>query len=111
MAARSRFLPETRYDKKDDLTLTRSNTNSILGRWKLFRRRRVVLALVAVWLLYLFFKNMPTDVPPVSERYDRRYGRLRPEVPGQEEWQSQDERRDPTAETFLVETFLPCDSG
>ena len=34
------------------------------------RKKRVALALIALLLLYLFFKNIPTDLGPVSERYD-----------------------------------------
>lgn len=41
-----------------------------------FRRRRILLALLTVWLLYVFFKNMPTDLVPVNQRLDSRYGRL-----------------------------------
>ncbi|OCT45262.1 hypothetical protein CLCR_05613 [Cladophialophora carrionii] len=78
MAARSRFHTEGRdHDRPESFTLRRSNIyNLLVGRWKSFRRRRIILVLLAGWLLYLFFKHMPTDLPPVSERYDRRYGRL-----------------------------------
>lgn len=41
-----------------------------------FRRRRVILGLLTIWLLYVFVKNMPTDLLPVSQRFDTRYGRL-----------------------------------
>lgn len=93
MAARSRFLSESRnHDKNHAFTLTRMNSHSIFGRWTFFRRRRVVLALLAIWLLYLFFKHMPTDVPPISERYDRRYGRLHPGRPDSPAWQSPGDR-------------------
>ncbi|KAI9821788.1 MAG: hypothetical protein M1827_002369 [Pycnora praestabilis] len=37
-----------------------------------FRRRRIFPALIAVALLYLFFRNIPTDLPPASRRYDSR---------------------------------------
>lgn len=40
------------------------------------RKRRVVLGVLLVWLLYTFFKNMPTDLPSMNERTDSRYGRL-----------------------------------
>ena len=40
------------------------------------RRRRVVYGLVAVLIFYLFVKNIPTDLGPVSQRFDTR-------VPGQ----------------------------
>lgn len=86
MAARSRFHPDTTgkdHDRSETFSLRRSSTyTKLAGRWKTFRRRRIILALVAGWLLYLFFKHMPTDLPPESERYDRRYGRLRGGPPG-----------------------------
>ena len=40
------------------------------------RRRRAFVALLALIGLYLFFKNIPTDLQPMSKRYDIR-------VPGQ----------------------------
>jgi hypothetical protein len=91
MAARSRFHPEGKdHDRPGSFALRRSNTyNLLVGRWKSFRRRRIVFALLAGWLLYLFFKHMPTDLPPVSERYDRRYGRLGGGRPGAHESESQ----------------------
>ncbi|EXJ84386.1 hypothetical protein A1O3_05053 [Capronia epimyces CBS 606.96] len=95
MAARSRILPEGRdHDKKDGFAPRRSNPRSFLTRSIPFRRRRVILVLVAVWLLYLFFKNMPTDLPPASQRYDRRYGRLHPGLPGPSAWQPEGQHVD-----------------
>lgn len=90
MAARSRYLPDTRsHDKKDDFTPSRSNPRAIHGPWKSFRRRRVLFIIFALCLLYLFFKYMPTDVPPVSQRFDRRYGRLHQGLPSQHPEESQ----------------------
>ncbi|EXJ56005.1 hypothetical protein A1O7_08936 [Cladophialophora yegresii CBS 114405] len=91
MAARSRFHPEGKdHDRPESFTLRRSNTyNLLVGRWKSFRRRRIILVLLLGWLLYLFFKHMPTDLPPVSERYDRRYGRLGGGAPDAHESESQ----------------------
>ncbi|KAL2853217.1 armadillo-type protein [Aspergillus pseudoustus] len=40
--------------------------------WKRPRRRRILLTLVVVYLLYLFFKNMPTDLPSARERMKSR---------------------------------------
>ncbi|KAK2792734.1 hypothetical protein FQN52_002796 [Onygenales sp. PD_12] len=37
--------------------------------WKMPRRRRILLAFAGLWLLYLFFKNMPTDLAPAPERF------------------------------------------
>ncbi|OAP62677.1 hypothetical protein AYL99_01904 [Fonsecaea erecta] len=92
MAARSRFHSESRsHEHPETFTLRRSKTyNALVGRWKSFRRRRIILVLLAAWLLYLFFKHMPTDLPPVSERYDHRYGRLHPGLRGPQGGGSQD---------------------
>lgn len=49
--------------------------------WRLRRRRRVLLFLVGAYLLYLFFKNMPTDLRPAVERYDPRFAKPRPVQP------------------------------
>ncbi|KAK5059772.1 hypothetical protein LTR84_009655 [Exophiala bonariae] len=85
MAARSRTTPDHRlHGKKHDsdaaasISTSSSSSISLFRPLKLLRRRRVVLALVTLWLLYLFFKNMPTDVPTVGQRYDPRFGRLTP---------------------------------
>ncbi|KAL3451954.1 armadillo-type protein [Aspergillus insuetus] len=40
--------------------------------WKRPRRRRILLALVMLYLAYLFFKNMPTDLPSARERMKSR---------------------------------------
>jgi hypothetical protein len=45
--------------------------------WRLRRRRRVLLFIVGAYLLYLFFKNMPTDLRPAVERYDPRIANTR----------------------------------
>lgn len=42
-------------------------------------RRRILLALVSVYFLYLFFKNMPTDLAPAPERFGPHLSRLQPE--------------------------------
>ncbi|KAJ9604402.1 hypothetical protein H2200_011236 [Cladophialophora chaetospira] len=84
MAARSRFHTEGKdHDRPEGFTLRRSKTYTLLvNRWKSFRRRRIVFVLLAASLLYLFFKHMPTDVTPVSKRYDSRYGPLGGGRPG-----------------------------
>jgi len=67
--------------KKHDLRRSpgRSTASSMLRFWGNLRRRRIILGLVAAWLLYIFFKNLPTDVPPVRRRnYDSTY---RPQQP------------------------------
>jgi len=81
MAARGRFLTGADdHGKKDGFgpPPRRTGAGLILLSLRSVRRRRVALGLLAVWLLYLFIKNIPTDLPPVSERYDVRYGRLQP---------------------------------
>ncbi|KIW20949.1 hypothetical protein PV08_01528 [Exophiala spinifera] len=91
MAARSRHLPEIKaHDKKDGFVPARPHSSKLVS-WKSFRRRRVILAIVVIWLLYLFFKNIPTDLPPVSERYDSRFGRLTPGLQQQQAWQRQEQ--------------------
>lgn len=87
MAARSRSNPDSRlhvHGKKHDFVPVASTSASIslLRPLKSLRRRRVFLALLTLWLLYLFFKHMPTDVPSVGQRYDPRYGRLSPSLAG-----------------------------
>ena len=44
---------------------------------KLPRPRRLLLIVVGLYLLYLFFKNMPTDLAPAVERYDPELARAR----------------------------------
>lgn len=56
--------------KKDDDHKRRSDREHLWhskSQWRL-PRRRSLLVLVALYLLYLFFKNMPTDLTPVRER-------------------------------------------
>jgi hypothetical protein len=64
------------FSRKDDT----SRLSSMLHTLVAVRKRRIILSLLAIWLLYLFIKNIPTDVPPVSERIDPRFGRLRPQA-------------------------------
>ncbi|KAL4887494.1 armadillo-type protein [Aspergillus karnatakaensis] len=37
--------------------------------WKLPRRRRILIVAIILYLLYIFFKNMPTDIPPARDRW------------------------------------------
>jgi hypothetical protein len=59
-----------------------SRLQSMLHNLIAVRKRRVILILLAAWLLYLFVKNIPTDLPPVAQRVDR-YGQLRPGPPSE----------------------------
>ncbi|KAL5002113.1 hypothetical protein BDV10DRAFT_130514 [Aspergillus recurvatus] len=36
--------------------------------WKHPRRRRILLIPTIIYLFYVFFKNMPTDIPPARDR-------------------------------------------
>jgi hypothetical protein len=47
--------------------------NPTLRKWRL-RRKRVLIGILALYLLYLFVRYIPTDLPPVSERIDNRFG-------------------------------------
>jgi hypothetical protein len=85
MAARSRLNPDSRlHGNRHDFAPAASTSTSVslLRPLKSLRRRRVFLALLTLWLLYLFFKHMPTDVPAVNQRYDPRFGRLSPGLAG-----------------------------
>ena len=46
---------------------------STLRGWRP-RRKRVLFGILVAYLLYLFVKYIPTDVPPVSKRIDTRFG-------------------------------------
>ncbi|RVX70711.1 hypothetical protein B0A52_05361 [Exophiala mesophila] len=81
MSARSRFIPDARpsEDKRHASFIPRSrDRRSLLHPLRSFRRKRLILVIVAIWLLYLFFKHMPTNVPTAAQRYDARFGGLHP---------------------------------
>jgi hypothetical protein len=65
--------------KYDDYRLgaSRVNANTLpsLPTWRFPRRRRLLLGIVGIYLLYLFFKNMPSDLQPAMERYDPRFAK------------------------------------
>ncbi|CAG7997309.1 unnamed protein product [Penicillium olsonii] len=46
----------------------------------IFRPHRIIFALIALIILYEFFKNMPTDLAPAVERYDPGMAKLRAET-------------------------------
>lgn len=63
--------------KKDDDH--RPQTKVLLrpqNQWKIPLPRRLVVTLASLGLLYLFFKNMPTDLPTAAERYNPELARL-----------------------------------
>ncbi|KAH8705114.1 hypothetical protein BGW36DRAFT_421686 [Talaromyces proteolyticus] len=49
-----------------------------LFTWRPRRRRRLLLFIVGAYLLYLFYKNIPTDLRPAVERYDPRFAKPQP---------------------------------
>ncbi|GKZ18102.1 hypothetical protein AbraIFM66951_004670 [Aspergillus brasiliensis] len=71
-ASRRPFLADEELGKKDDDHRFRTaNTQPWRSKqWKPPRPRRFVLGIVALYLLYLFFKNMPTDLAPAPERFN-----------------------------------------
>ncbi|KKA22247.1 Uncharacterized protein T310_3718 [Rasamsonia emersonii CBS 393.64] len=83
--SRRAFVADEELGKKDD------DRRPVPGRvkapslptWRFPRRRRLLLILIGVYLLYLFFKHMPTDLPPAIERYDPRF------ATGQSGWSTQ----------------------
>lgn len=81
MSARSRFIPDARTseDKRHASFIPRSRERrSLLHSLRYFRRKRLILVVLATWLLYLFFKHMPTDLPTPAQRHDARFGGLHP---------------------------------
>lgn len=61
--------------KNDDHRPNASTRPQKMFNWRRARRGRVFVGIVAVAILYVFFKNIPTDVPPVSQRKDLRFER------------------------------------
>ena len=79
-------LHESARKKNDDRAQTRSRwIPSTLGALYNIRKRRILLAVLCIWLLYEFVKHIPTDVLPVAQRVDSRYGRLGVPVFGEDE--------------------------
>ncbi|GLA80524.1 hypothetical protein AtubIFM56815_001348 [Aspergillus tubingensis] len=66
------FLADEELGKKDDDHQSRTVHSQPWRskQWKPPRPRRFVLGIVALYLLYLFFKNMPTDLAPAPERFN-----------------------------------------
>ncbi|PGH14111.1 hypothetical protein AJ79_03228 [Helicocarpus griseus UAMH5409] len=63
-----------KYDDRDHPRPRRSSQfgppSSSSSSWKFPRRRRLLLSIISIWILYLFFKNMPTDLSPATERFN-----------------------------------------
>src|SRR5207248_125934 len=68
------FVDDEELGKKDDDH--RPTEGAMVGstsrKWRP-RRRRILIGIIALYLLYLFVKYIPTDVPPVSKRIDTRF--------------------------------------
>ncbi|KAL4821325.1 armadillo-type protein [Aspergillus spinulosporus] len=64
------FLADEELGKKDDDHRPKYHPDQRWQPkpWKLPRRRRVLLIPVILYLFYVFFKNMPTDIPPARDR-------------------------------------------
>ncbi|RAL00927.1 uncharacterized protein BO80DRAFT_425322 [Aspergillus ibericus CBS 121593] len=79
LPSRRPFLADEELGKKDDDHRVRpSHTQQWRPKqWKPPRPRRLLLGLVALYLLYLFFKNMPTDLPPAPERFNPAFAQAR----------------------------------
>lgn len=63
-----RFTGDEELGKKDDdHRPTQWGARSSAGKaWKGPRRRRIIFGIIGIYLVYLFFKNMPTDLPKVA---------------------------------------------
>lgn len=61
--------------KNDDHRPNGFTVSPNMFRWRRVRRGRLAVGVVSVIVLYIFFKNIPTDVPPVGQRKDLRFER------------------------------------
>lgn len=64
------FLADEELGKKDDDHRPRISPDQQWHptQWKPLRRRRLLLLPVILYLIYIFFKNIPTDLGPLSQR-------------------------------------------
>ncbi|KNG85345.1 hypothetical protein ANOM_006324 [Aspergillus nomiae NRRL 13137] len=64
------FLADEELGKKDDDHRPRKPSHFWRSskQWKPPRLRRIVLGVAALYMLYVFFRNMPTDLSPAPER-------------------------------------------
>lgn len=74
MRLSGRVLADEEIGKKDDDHQKRTARSKVTAgpSWRLPRRRRILLVLAGIYFIYLFIKNMPTDLPPASERFGPR---------------------------------------
>ncbi|KAF7591239.1 hypothetical protein BBP40_001844 [Aspergillus hancockii] len=67
------FLADEELGKKDDDHRPQKRKHHLWRsskQWKLPRPRRFLLGIIVLYLLYVFFKNMPTDLSPATERFN-----------------------------------------
>ncbi|RHZ64697.1 uncharacterized protein CDV56_104795 [Aspergillus thermomutatus] len=71
LPSKSPYLADEELGKKDDDHRPRTGRNPLwrAKQWRAPRPRRLIIGIIVFYLLYLFFKNMPTDVPPAVERF------------------------------------------
>ncbi|KAF7128737.1 hypothetical protein CNMCM5793_003588 [Aspergillus hiratsukae] len=64
------YLADEELGKKDDDHRPRTGQKQLwrAKQWRAPRPRRLIIGIILLCLLYLFFKNMPTDLPPAVER-------------------------------------------
>ena len=70
------FADDTELGKKNDDFRPKKKSNmgsTATPFWRGPRKKRLFFAIIGIWLLYLFWKNIPTDVPPVGLRGDNRF--------------------------------------
>ncbi|KAI9928297.1 hypothetical protein ASPWEDRAFT_26623 [Aspergillus wentii DTO 134E9] len=69
---RKPYLADEELGKKDDDHRPQSDRERLWQskQWKTPRRRRILMTIVGLYLIYLFFHNMPTDLVPAAERYN-----------------------------------------
>ncbi|KAL2821636.1 armadillo-type protein [Aspergillus granulosus] len=77
------FLADEKLGKKDDDHRPKTPLEQQWQPklWKRPRRRRILLTILMLYLLYLFFKNMPTDLPPARERMNSRLSQTQHVLP------------------------------
>ncbi|KAN0081045.1 hypothetical protein V8E54_004249 [Elaphomyces granulatus] len=71
------FISDEELGKKDDdhRPVDGRGKGPALLKWRFPRRRRLLFGIIGAYLLFVFFKNMPTDLQPAIARYDPRFSR------------------------------------